>query len=149
VIRFETRVHIDRPQDDVFASLTDPETYPYLNSAVKSVRRIADENGARRYQLERELRSGRAENVLEVVSASPPTEVLIRTTDRPTPFTYRYRLRRDRGGTDVSLDADVELDGIPRGLTGLAACAVKRGVDENLATLKRLLEHARRVTAPW
>lgn len=148
MIRFQTRVHIDRPQDDVFAISSDPETYPYWNSAVRSVRRIADENGARRYRMERELRSGRAENVLEVVSASPPTEVLIRTTDGPTPFTYRYRLRRDRSGTDVSLDADVELDDIPRGLTGLAGRAVKRGVDENLATLKRLLEQAGRATAP-
>jgi carbon monoxide dehydrogenase subunit G len=51
-----------------------------------------------------------------------------------------YRVSPDRRGTVVELDARVELPGL---LAPLAARAVRRGVDANLAALKRILENAR------
>jgi len=92
--------------------------------------------------MERELPSGRAENRLEVVSAIAPEEVVIRASEGPTPFTYRYRLSDAGGGTDLSLAAEVELEleGVPRLLEPLAGRAVRRGVEENFSTLKSLLE---------
>lgn len=137
VIRFETGIHIDRPREDVFEVVSDPETYPRWNSAVRAVRAAADGSG---FRLERELPSGRAENRLEVVSAIAPEEVVIRASDGPTPFTYRYRLRDADGGTDLALAAEVELEGVPRLLEPVAGRAVRRGVEENFSTLKNLLE---------
>lgn len=75
------------------------------------------------------------------MSASAPEEVVIRAGEGPTPFTYRYRLREANGGTDLTLAAEVDL-GVPRILEPVASRAVKRGVEENFATLKRLLERA-------
>lgn len=138
MIHFETSVHVERRPEDVFGVLADPETYPRWNSAVREVRPVAGAAG--RYRMERDLPSGRASNLLEIASATPPDEVTIRASDGPTPFTYRYRLRTTNGGTDVSLDADVDLGGFAGLLGPVAARAVRRGVDENLATLKRLLE---------
>lgn len=135
MIRFETGVHIDRPRDAVFAVVADPETYPRWNSAVRAVR--PREGG---FRLERDLPSGPAENLLEVVSATAPEEVVIRASEGPTPFTYRYRLHEADGGTDVSLAAEVELEGVPRILEPVAGRAVRRGVEENFSKLKRLLE---------
>jgi hypothetical protein len=44
----------------------------------------------------------------------------------------------------MKLDAQVELPGAAALLPQLARRAVKRGVDDNLATLKQILEAARR-----
>ena len=142
MIQFQTSIHIRRPQDEVFGVIADPETYPHWNSAVQAVRPVGDDNGRRRYRMERQLPSGPADNLLEVVSATPPEEVVIRTGDPPTPFIYRYGLRSVNGGTELTVDAEVELEGLARLLGPLAGAAVKRGVDENFSTLKRLLERA-------
>jgi uncharacterized protein YndB with AHSA1/START domain len=139
-MHFETSVQIDRPREAVFRIVSDPETYPRWNSAVKAVHPLGTTTGTPAYRMERRLPTGRVENLLEVLSATPPSEVVIRASDGPTPFTYRYTLREANGGTELALAADVELEGLPRLLGPLAAAMVKRGVDENLAALKSLLE---------
>lgn len=140
MIHFDTSVHIDRPRGEVFGTIADPETYPRWNSAVTDVTPLAE---AGRYRILRTLPTGPAENLLEIVSADAPEEVVIRASDGPTPFTYRYRLEEHGAGTDVHLDANVELGGVAGLLGPVAGRVVRRGVDENLATLKQQLEHGR------
>ncbi len=136
MIAFQTRIEIDRPPEDVYAVVGDPTTYTRWNSAVRSVEPL-DADG---YRMVRELPSGVAENHLEVIAARSPDFVVIEASDGPTPFTYRYEIHGVNGGTELELDAEVELGGAAALLGPLAARAVKRGVDENLATLKTLLE---------
>jgi uncharacterized protein YndB with AHSA1/START domain len=131
VIRFQTGVRIDRRRQDVFDLLADPATYPQWNSAVESVEPIAAPERPGLYRMRRRLPSGMAENRLELVTASAPDEVVVRASDGPTPFTYRYRLTPANGGTDLVLHAEVELEGVAALLGRLAGGAVKRGVDEN------------------
>jgi carbon monoxide dehydrogenase subunit G len=142
VIAFETRIRIDRSADDVFAFLGDPRRFPQWNSAVRSVDHIAGPPLAvgSRYSMQRDLPTGRVHNELEIIDRYGPGTFGIRTTSGPTPFVYRYRVSSDRRGTVVELDARVELPGL---LAPLAARAVRRGVDANLAALKRILEDAR------
>ena len=90
--------------------------------------------------MERQLPSGRATNELEIVTRREPEEFAIRTTAGPTPFAYRYRFAAENGETVIHLEAELELTGIGAVMPGLAGRAVKRGVDDNLATLKRTLE---------
>jgi uncharacterized membrane protein len=144
VIGFETDVRIDRPIDEVFAYVSDPLNFPRWNSAVQAVRRTsADEHGvASTYLMERELPSGRAAN--EVVASESPREFTIRATAGPTPFLYRYRFAAENGETIIQLDAEVELPGAAALLPQLARRAVKKGVDDNLAALKQILEATRR-----
>lgn len=145
MIAFETDVRIDRRIEDVFAYLSDPLNFPRWNSAVGTVSKTsAGENGAASiYSMERELPSGRAANDLEVVASEPPREFAIRTTAGPTPFLYRYELSAENGETVLSLDAEVELPGAAAFLPRLARRLVKKGVNDNLATLKQILEAAR------
>lgn len=132
MISFDTSVRIARPVDDVFMFLADPMRFPVWNSAVTSVRRTS----ATTYTMRRELPTGGADNGLEVVELAPPAVFAIRTTSGPTPFAYRYTLTGEPGATVVALDAEVKL-----GLLGpIAARAVRRGVDANLATLRDALE---------
>jgi uncharacterized protein YndB with AHSA1/START domain len=146
MIAFETDVRIDRPIDNVFAYVSDPLNFPRWNSAVQTVRKtsVAENGVASTYLMERELPSGRAVNELEVVASESPREFAIRATAGPTPFLYRYRFAAENGVTIMKLDAQVELPGAAALLPQLARRAVKRGVDDNLATLKQILEAARR-----
>jgi hypothetical protein len=90
--------------------------------------------------MERDLPTGPAENRLEVVSRHEPTEFAIRTTSGPTPFVYRYELSEEEDGTNVQLDAQVDLGGVATIIGPLARRAVMKGVDDNFRALKRLLE---------
>jgi uncharacterized protein YndB with AHSA1/START domain len=137
VITFETDVRIERPIEDVFAYVSDPANFLHWNSAVKAVR--ASEPGST-YVMERRLPSGRAVNELTIVALDRPTEFAIRTTSGPTPFSYVYRFSAENGETVVRLDAEVELEGVASLLPQLARRAVKKGVDDNFATLKAILE---------
>jgi uncharacterized protein YndB with AHSA1/START domain len=142
MIRFATDIHIDRPRTEVYGVVSDPTTYPRWNSAV---RRVQPEGPplARRYRMDRELPSGHAVNRLAILDADEPERLVIQATDGPTPFTYAYRLQEQEGGTHLSCDAEVEVEGIAGFLGPLAALAIKRGVDSNLTTLKTLLEQGR------
>jgi uncharacterized membrane protein len=146
VIAFETDVRIQRPIEEVFAYVADALNFPRWNSAVRAVRKTSTgENGvASTYSMERELSTGRAVNKLEVVASQRPSEFVIRATEGPTPFLYRYRFSAENDETVMQLDAEVELPGAAAFLPHLAGRVVKKGVDDNLATLKQILEAARR-----
>jgi uncharacterized protein YndB with AHSA1/START domain len=146
VISFDTSVRINRPIEEVFSYVSDPLNFPRWNSAVEAVRKTsAAENGtATTYSMERQLPSGRAVNQLEVVARQRPREFAIRTSAGPTPFHYRYRFSAEERETIVRLDAEVELPGAAALLPPIARRLVKNGVDANLASLKQILETARR-----
>jgi uncharacterized protein YndB with AHSA1/START domain len=146
VISFETSVRIKRPIEEVFSYVSDPLNFPRWNSAVEAVRKTsAAENGmASTFELERQLPTGRTVNQLEVMASQRPQAFAIRTTAGPTPFHYRYRFSAEEGETIVSLDAEVELAGAAALLPPIARRLVKNGVDANFATLKQILETARR-----
>jgi uncharacterized protein YndB with AHSA1/START domain len=141
-MKLDTSVHIRRPIEDVFAYLSDPANFSDWNSAVRTVRTTSEttaEAGST-YAMERELPSGRAENELEIATLQRPREFTIRTTSGPTSFRYRYRLTSQSGETIVTLDAEVALEGAIAFAAPLARRAVKRGVDDNFAELKKILE---------
>jgi uncharacterized protein YndB with AHSA1/START domain len=142
-MNFKTAVSIDRPVEEVFDYVSDPRNFPRWNSAVQSVNPTSGQGEpGSTYLMERELPGGRAENGIEVVDRERPGSFTIRTTSGPTPFVYRYRFDFDGGATQLELIAEVELSGIAGALGPLASRGVKRGVDSNLADLKRILESA-------
>jgi uncharacterized protein YndB with AHSA1/START domain len=135
MLDIQTSVRIARPADEVFALLSDPTRFPLWNSAVVSVRATGST-----YAMERALPGGQAHNELEITELEPPERFVIHTLSGPTPFTYRYRLASEDGATVVALDATVDV-APPASLLGpIAARAVKRGIDANLATLRDTLE---------
>jgi len=142
VINFETSVQIDRPVEDVFAFVADPLLFPRWNSAVKAANGTSGATGevGSTYSMRRELPGGQVANDLEILGRVRPEEFVIRTTSGPTPFHYHYRFAPEGTGTVVHLEASVELPGVAGKLGPFAAGAVRRGVDANFGTLKRILE---------
>jgi hypothetical protein len=128
--------------EEVFAFVSNPIQFPLWNLAVQAVHGTSGETGelGSTYSMERELPSGHAENRLEVFARKHPSEFGIRTTRGPTPFVYHYGFASDAADTIVHLDARVELPGVAAVLRPLAARGIRRGVDANLASLKRTLE---------
>jgi uncharacterized protein YndB with AHSA1/START domain len=145
MITFETSTRINRPIEDVFAYVSDPRNFPRWNSAVETVRKTSagDTGVASTYLMERTLPTGRAVNELEVVTRQWPREFAIRTASGPTPFSYRYGFSAENFETVVHLNAEVDLIAPAARLPQLARRAVKRGVDDDFATLKQILERAR------
>jgi uncharacterized protein YndB with AHSA1/START domain len=142
VTRLETSVRIERPVEEVFDYVSDPLNFPQWNSAVQAVRATSPRAGevGSAYLMERDLPGGRARNELEIVARERPTEFAIRTTSGPTPFVYRYRFSSENGATAVVLDGTVELEGAARFLAPVASRAVRKGVEDNFAVLKKILE---------
>lgn len=105
MIEIDTHVRIERPIEDVFDYVSDPRNFPRWNSAVRSVIQTAvTESGAgATYTMQRDLPTGRAANVLEVVQRHRPTEFVIKTTSGPTPFAYDIKFTPSNGGTVMKL----------------------------------------------
>jgi uncharacterized protein YndB with AHSA1/START domain len=143
-MKFKADVTIERPIEEVFEYVSDPCNFPSWNSAVQSVRGTAPGNqaAAATYLMERDLPGGRAKNELVIDVWKHPSEFTLRTTSGPTPFTYRYLFSEEVSGTQIELDAEVELPGVAGALGPIASLAVKRGVNSNFAELKRILEAA-------
>jgi ligand-binding SRPBCC domain-containing protein len=142
MITFETDVRIERPLEDVFAYISQPLNFPRWNSAVDVVRETSAREGGvgSTHLMERDLPTRRAVNRLDIVASEAPHEFAIRASAGPAPFLYRYRFASDNGNTVVKLDAEIELPGAAALLPQLARRVIKSGVDDNLATLKRILE---------
>ena len=88
----------------------------------------------------RVLPTGPAVNRLEVVARERPSDFSVRAGSGPTPFLYRYRLSAENEATLLHLRAEVELPAIPALLAPVARRGVKKGVEDNFAALKALLE---------
>ena len=150
MITFEVSIVIERPVEEVFGFVAEGENGSKWNSAVRSVRKLSEGpvNVGTKYSMIRQLPSGRAENTYEVVEYEENRKLSIKIISGPTPFLYRYSFNSSDKGTELSLKAEAEKKGLIEVLGAKARVApgfmlrsfVKRGVEENFQTLKRLLE---------
>jgi hypothetical protein len=143
MIDFEVKIPIMCPVDNVFSFVSHGENLSEWNSAVKHVTKLTEgpvEEGTR-YKMIRKLPNGRAENTLEISNYQPDSRLTIRTTSGPTPFVYHYSFEPRNEATEISLRTEIEEDGLPYNLPKfIASRAIKRGVRDNLRTLKSILE---------
>jgi hypothetical protein len=145
MIEFEVSIPIDCTIDNVFSFVSCGENLSKWNSAVKHVTKLTEGpamTGAR-YKMIRNLPNGRSENILEISKFQPNEELTIRTETGPTPFVYHYSFQPEKDSTRVSLKTEIEEDGLPLRLPKfLASRAIKKGVQDNLESLKSIMESA-------
>ncbi|MGH8975956.1 MAG: SRPBCC family protein [Acidimicrobiia bacterium] len=141
---FEIAVEIAAPPAAVFDVLADTGSAPLWYEAVVSATRITPGplGEGTRHRLVRSLPGGRVENEVEITEWEPPRRVTLTSRAGPTPFRYRYTLHPTGGRTRVELSGDITPDGLAgvAGLGPLATLAFKRGMQHNLASLKRVVE---------
>jgi len=80
---------------------------------------------------------------VEITEHEPDRLVTFESRSGPTPFRYRYTLEPTGAGTRLHLEGHIDGTGLPGPLGRLGPVAsrlFKRGMRDNLARLKRLVE---------
>lgn len=142
---FELSLTTTAPAARVFAFVADFTTMPRWYSAVRHVRCVHGTGGlGTRYEVHRDLPGGAAVNEVAITGCPDGEEVTFMSLSGPTPFVYRYRVQPLRGTTRLTLEGTISAAGLPgpAGRLGpLAEALFKRGMRDNLGTLKGVLEH--------
>jgi uncharacterized protein YndB with AHSA1/START domain len=114
MIRFDVSIVIEKPVEEVFRFVAEGENGSRWNSAVKQVKKISE--GAidvgTKYSMICQLPSGTVENTYEVVEYEENKKLSIKIISGPTPFLYRYSFKPSNRGTELSLEAEAEKEGL-------------------------------------
>jgi carbon monoxide dehydrogenase subunit G len=137
-LTYEHELEIERPPDDVYAFLADPENLPRWQSEVLEVRRETDT----RFREVRTFVGRRIESTLEVTTAEPGREFALRSASGPVRFSVRHVLEpAGEGRTRLRVTGETEGAGGLFKLGGrLLRRAAERRFQEDFERLKALVE---------
>jgi hypothetical protein len=143
MLSFEESVIVRRKREDVFNFIADGEKASMWNSAVKEVKKVSGgpTGLGTRYHMVRDLPWGRVENEYEIVEYVPFEAIAIKSTQGPTPFTYRYVLDSIDQSTRITLNGEGDTSDITHIPGFIMKVGLKRGAKENLESLKGILEN--------
>lgn len=134
-----SEVRIDRPIEDVWAIVSDPENDPKWCRLVSGTAR--DEGGpGRRYRFVQQLSPIRRKGTTEIVSEDAPRRLQMRTRVMGGEFLGTYTLEERRGSTLFAHVNDVRWSGPMRVMAALQERVTKRIMHRQLESLKALLE---------
>lgn len=139
---FELNERIDRPPEDVFRLLTDPERVPTWLPEVLSLEPLTDGPVAAgsRFRETRRVMGKEAEAELVIAAYEPPGRYAVRNVTSGVETTYDYSLRSDGGGTAVRLVCEIRAHGLRRLSALLLGQVLRRQDRDHLAKLKTAAE---------
>jgi len=136
------RIHIERPPEDVFKLISDPDRYPEFFSGLTRWSLLSDKPGFdARYRVLMKVGSIEAGGIVRVVYWHEPTSIRWRS-EQGIEQEGRWRLRPTDSGTDVSLTISFDLAGAVAGfiVERVAGRIVVRNMWASLLAARRLLE---------
>jgi uncharacterized membrane protein len=126
---------IDRPRDEVFAFLADPENDPQWRSGVIDLKHVSGSGvGARYAQGVKGPRGRRIPADIEITELTPGESIAFHTLTGPVRPRGRYLLFSAEDGTRVRFELDADV----RGLKRLMAPMVQKAMDSEVGQLERL-----------
>jgi uncharacterized protein YndB with AHSA1/START domain len=137
---------IARPREEVAAFATDPVNDTRWILALDSARVLTDGAPGPGMRVERiaSFLGRRLEYVNEVTELEPGRRLVMRSVKAPFPMTVVYEFEdAPGGGTLMRITTQGDATGFYRVAAPALAAAVRRGVNKDLAALKRLLETGR------
>jgi uncharacterized protein YndB with AHSA1/START domain len=142
-MRIEESVEIDRPPEEVFAYVADPEHLPEWSGIVQEV--LKEEQGqpqvGDRFTTAAKFLGRRFETPMEVVAHEPPRRHSDRSTGGPFEQEYTFILEEtEGGGTRLTQVAEGEPGGFFKLVGPLLEMAGRRQFRADLENLKDLLE---------
>jgi uncharacterized protein YndB with AHSA1/START domain len=142
-MRIEESVEIDRPPEEVFAYVADPEHLPEWSGIVQEVRKEGQGQPREgdRFTTAAKFLGRRFETPMEVVAHEPPRRHSDRSTGGPFEQEYTFIVEEtEGGGTRLTQVAEGEPGGFFRLVGPLLEMAGRRQFRADLETLKDLLE---------
>ena len=131
---------IDRPRDDVFAFLADPENDLRWRSGVLRLGRVSGDGVGARYTQAIKGPGGRPIAAdIEITELIPGETIAFRTTAGPVRPRGRYILTAADGGTRVHFELEAELRGVKRLMSPMVQKTMNGEVGQ-LARLKEVIE---------
>jgi uncharacterized membrane protein len=133
---------INRPLEEVFAFLSNPENGPKWSSGSSDVTIMsAGPIGVgSTYRSVRTFLGRRIESEIEVTAYEPNRSYATKSTSGPFPMESRVTFERAEGGTRVSATLVGEPGGFFKLAEPLLVSMIKRQFDADLANLKDLME---------
>jgi uncharacterized protein YndB with AHSA1/START domain len=144
MIRIEREVRVDRPREEVFAYLTDPERIPEWQTSAISVAREDDEDVAvgTRWRETRVFMGKHVEQTVETTRFEPHEEFALEVVEGPIPLRVYHRLRDEGGATHIEVRGEAEPGGMFRFGARFIVPVVERQFDDDFVRLRANVERA-------
>lgn len=142
--KFERSIFIDRPQQEVFDYLADPNNDPKWRDSSISAEWTSDGPvgvGSSQHAVDKFL-GRKMESTSEVTIWDPPNQFGWKSTSGPVPFDLRLKLEPKENGTQVTFGGQAELGGFFKLAEGLAGKQMEKQVYADFENLKTVLESA-------
>ena len=130
-----SEIVIDRPRDDVFAFLADPENDPQWRSGVLDLERVSGSGIGARYAQGVKGPGGRRISAdIEITELIPGETIAFPTLSGPVRPRGRYQLTAVDGGTRERFELEANVKGLRR----LIAPMVQKTMNKEVGQLDRL-----------
>ena len=142
-IRQEHSVVIERPVEEVFAFVTDPNNDPLWQSTSLETEQTSEGpvDVGTTFRNTSKFLGRRIDSTYEVTENDPPNKQCVRITSGPIPGEGCYLYEpADGGSTRFTQNFEAEVGGFFRLAEPLVARAIRRQMEADMATLKDLLE---------
>ncbi len=141
-MRLEARTTIDRPVAEVFAFSTDIGNLALWAGPVAEATQTSEGPTGVGTTSTRvtQLLGRRFESDYEITVYQPNSEYAAKTTSGPVPIVETLSFEEKDGGTEVTIAGELEATGFFKLAEPILARITKRQVENDIATLKDLLE---------
>lgn len=142
MINVDLGVLVDRPVNDVFAFVSNPNNMTKWNSAVISLVPLSPGNVGvgSKFKTTGEAMGRRIEGEMQITAYEPDTKCGFQVTAGPMQVNLTMTFKTVGTGTKVSLNAQGNPGGLFKLAEGVMAGQVKSMMEGNLARLKSALE---------
>jgi uncharacterized membrane protein len=135
-----SEIVINRPRDDVFEFLANPENDPQWRSGVIDLKRVSGNGiGARYAQGVKGPGGRRIPADIEITELTPGETIAFQTVAGPVRPRGRYQLSAVDGGTRVRFDLEADVKGLKRLMAPMVQKTMNNEVGQ-LGRLKRVTE---------
>jgi len=142
MVRIEFSLVVERPAEEVFAYLTDPERLPEWQAGVLEARKESSEpmGVGTRMQDVRTFLGRKIDSTVEVTAYDPPKVFGLKTVTGPVPFEITHTLEAANGGTRITFRGEGEPGGFFKLAEPIVARTAERRFKTDFETLKELVE---------
>jgi uncharacterized membrane protein len=142
MFKFEKSVLINRPQQEVFAFVTDLNNDAKWQANIVSVKQISDGSigVGSTFRYETKFLGRKSETEIQLTSYDPPSGASVKAINGPVPFENTYNFEAKGDSTQMTFSGQAEIGGFFKMAEGLAGKQIEKQMETDAAALKKLLE---------